>query len=428
MSTNNKNQLSQPNRLSAGGLILPNRFVVNPHQGAGELVAFRYAGGTTPQHLVFPVGSSKINWLTLLRGSIRFGQALTRSKNLPNGPLDPSIRLDALELKRLRFWRSFDFISECCRSSGMTRYEPFAIGCGLYDREALNLHPKSVHERSILYLGDHFSRNNTLLSDMVHTRDLWLLADAVYQNRNDIIRRVLEAEEKSAALDWEDALQHNRTRFEGDELDASSIIESSVLNYRREGVGRLRKNRLIEFANNVLTKEQRDSLCATFVHPNEGTSQSFIDALIISPCRTGVYEMLHSLLKIINFSILNTIGYDAHRIMMFKIFVPALLAVFLSNGGLGDVFENGAFQLKLFHDQSGKTTIGSILERSAMRADANRQSKNYAKYDSATLNGELTESSADLPLAINIGVSLKKCEYEKKILNMVNDNIINSIE
>nr|BDT63264.1 MAG: wsv037-like protein [Hemigrapsus takanoi nimavirus] len=45
-------------------------------------------------------------------------------------------------------------------------------------------------------------------------------------------------------------------------------------------------------------------------------------------------------------------------------------------------------------------------------------------YDSATLHEELTDSTARLPLAVNLRVSSTRNNYTKKILNLINDNII----
>ena len=97
---------------------------------------------------------------------------------------------------------------------------------------------------------------------------------------------------------------------------------------------------------------------------------------------------------------------------------------FLSNGGLGDVFENGSFMLELFSKKAGKETIRSVLERNSMAASETRRSKNYAKNDTATLYGELTESTAKLPLAINLAVHAKLHERAKELLNTFNEGII----
>ncbi len=47
-------------RLEWAGLVNLSRFVCNSVEGASEMTAFKYTS-TTPQHLVFPVGSDKIN-------------------------------------------------------------------------------------------------------------------------------------------------------------------------------------------------------------------------------------------------------------------------------------------------------------------------------------------------------------------------------
>ena len=403
-------------RLERAGLVNSSRFVCNPVEGAGEMTAFKYTS-TTPQHLVFPVGADKINWLTVLRGSSRMGKAFARSSKLPNGPISKADgRLGALELKRFRIWRAFDWIAECYRRGGMLRYEPFSVGTALYDVEAINLNPKSVYERSLLYLGDHFARESVLLSDICQggNSDLWAIADAIYKHD-----RTKNKDSTHSDEDWVTTLEDIS---ELNDNGPPRPLEDAILEY--DGVGPERKRRMLDFVHSVLSNSQRDSLQDAFSHLNEGTAAAFVDACIVSPARSGIYLLLYSLLKIINFDILNIVGYEAHRILVFKLFVPALLGVFLSNGGLGDVFENGSFMLELFSKKAGKETIKSVLERSSMAASETRRSKNYAKNDTATLYGELTESTAKLPLAINLAVHAKSNERAKELLNTFNEGII----
>ena len=406
-------------RLQTAGVIDRKRFVCNPSPRNGEIVGFRYAGGVTPQHLIFPPGSQRINWLTALRGSVELGKMLTRTKLLPGGFIDPSERTGALELKRLRLWRAIDWMSECARSSGMIRYQPFSVGSGLYDREMLQLDPKSDYEKTLLYQGDHFSRESVLISDLVYTGDIWLIADAIYRNRNEA---TAAEEETPPFLDWQCSVREREEQFQGKKSRYRSSIEHAILRY--EEVSDTRKRRLLDFAKSVLTSEQREALFRAFNRPDEGSSSDFVDACIRNPCRSGVYVMLSSLLKIINFEILNLIGYDAHRILIFKVFLPAFLAVFVTNDGLGDVFSNGSFVLKFLSELSGKDTVASVLERSATHAGPDRHAKNYTRFDPATLDGKLTESSASIPLSINLGVSQKINIQERRMLNFLNEYVI----
>ncbi len=87
------------------------------------MTAFRYSSGVIPQHLVFPIGANEINWLTVTRGAERLGKDFLRSRHLgvPEG------KLGVLEMRRLRLWKSFDWIAECCRRGGIMRYKPFSI-------------------------------------------------------------------------------------------------------------------------------------------------------------------------------------------------------------------------------------------------------------------------------------------------------------
>nr|BDT63180.1 MAG: wsv037-like protein [Hemigrapsus takanoi nimavirus]GBG35373.1 wsv037-like protein [Hemigrapsus takanoi nimavirus] len=415
-------------RLERAGLVNSSRFVCNPVEGAGEMTAFKYTS-TTPQHLVFPVGSEKINWLTALRGSSRTGKAFARSSKLSNGPIGKEDgRLGALELKRFRIWRAFDWIGECCRRGGMLRYEPFSVGTALYDAEAVRLNPKSAYERSLLYLGDHFARETVLLSDICqggkYNSDFWAITDAVYRygQKHERIKKKDSIHNRDSEEDWVTALEDISDLNDNGPHDDFGRLEDAILEY--DAVGAEKRRRMLDFAHSVLSNAQRDSVYDAFSHLNEGTAAAFVDACVVSPARSGVYLMLYSLLKIVNFDILNIIGYEAHRILVFKLFVPALLGVFLSNGGLGDVFENGSFMLELFSKKAGKETIRSVLERSSMAASETRRSKNYAKNDTATLYGELIESTAKLPLAINLAVHAKSNERAKELLNTFNEGII----
>ena len=310
----------------------------------------------------------------------------------------------------------------------MLRYEPFSVGTALYDAEAIRLNPKSAYERSLLYLGDHFARETVLLSDICqggkYNSDLWTIADAVYRYRQKHERTTTKdsTHNRDPKEDWVTALEDISDLNDDGPPGDSERLEEAILEY--DAVGAEKRRRMLDFAHSVLCNAQRDSVYGAFSHLNEGTAAAFIDACVVSSARSGVYLMLYSLLKIVNFDILNIVGYEAHRILVFKLFVPALLGVFLSNGGLGDVFENGSFMLELFSKKAGKQTIRSILQRSSMAASETRRSRSYAKNDPTTLYGELTESMAKLPLAINLAVHVKSNERAKELLNTFNEGII----
>ncbi|KAK8392438.1 hypothetical protein O3P69_014655 [Scylla paramamosain] len=328
-------------RMERARLVNLSRFVCNPVEGAGEMTAFKYTS-TTPQHLVFPFGSDKINWLTILRGSSRMGKAFARSSKLFNGPIGKEDgRLGALELKRFRIWHAFDWIGECCRRGSMLREAITTAICG---------------------------RTN---------------------------------QEEGFEEDWVTALEDISDLNDNGPFDNSGHFEDAILEYNTAGAEKRR--RMLDFAHSMFSNAQRDSVYDAFSHLNEGTAAAFVDAYVVSPARSGVYLMLYALLKIINFDILNVVGYEAHRILVFKLFVPALLGVFLSNGGLGDVFENENWQRNY-----------SEMKRS----------KNYAKNDTGTVYDELTESTAKLPLAINLAVHAKSNERAKELLNTFNEGII----
>ena len=321
-------------RLDIAGLTDRRRFVCNPIPNAGETVAFKYSGGTMPQNMVFPVGSKNINWLTVLNGAIRFGQMAAKTHNTASDVMldlsnveDP--RTANLALKRLRIWRSFDFIAEATRRAGMVRYEPFSVGSGLYDYEVSNMSIKGTYERSILYLGDHFSRETLLLNDIAnggYASDFWVTADAInrhYERHGDSSSD--DAPRRLSVEDWTEKFI-TLTRFQNHDDKVQFTVEEAIREYTR--VGEARKARLLEYAQNVLTEEQRRIAYEAFgSHRNEGSATALADAFLASPSRSSSYILLHSLLKLIQFDILHIVGYEAQRILIFKVFVPALLAL-----------------------------------------------------------------------------------------------------
>ena len=344
-------------RLDTAGLVNRSRFITLPVEATGELTGFKYTGGVTPQNLVFPVGAAEINWLAILRGSIRFGvvcaQACDAKIAFPdlNDTNCDTTRNFKLALKRMRIWRSLDWISEASRVAGMIRYEPFSMGCGLYDAEARKMQLKSRYERSLLYLGDHFSRESLLINDMSrggHASDFWTIVAAIIQHKTRLKKKekkniggdsdddgdvspsaaVCLTDSTSTRECWKRKLIINTEKAEhGQSADETKTVEAAIGAF--EGVGGARKARLLDFANTVFSAEQRSVL---FKASGEGSAQvatlgALADSVLASTARSGIWIMLYSLLRQIQFDILHLIGYEAHRVLIFKIFVPALMSL-----------------------------------------------------------------------------------------------------
>lgn len=331
------------------------------------------------------------------------GKALARSSKLPNGPINKGDRrLGSLELKRLRIWRSYDWISERFRHDAKRSPSRWACPCTTW-RLSTSIQRAGTRGRYCIW-GDHFSRETMILSDAcrgAENSDLWLITDAVYRYGRRHAGKTKNPSSSMMGLgesDWLNLLDRISNLNEHGVGGSRNVDElgGSIIDAIREYdvVGEERKRMMMSFVEAVLVNEQRDSIYNAFVNPSKGSANAFLDACVISPARTGFYLMLNFLLKLITFNVLNLIGYEAYRILVFKMFVPALLTVFLSNGVLGHVFENGSFMQKLLSEKAGSETIGSILERSAMVASEVRRSKNYAANDTATLYGGLVESGA----------------------------------
>ena len=204
-------------RLERAGLANRSKFVANPVRAAGELCGFKYSGGSTPQNLIFPVGAAQINWLVAVRDAIRLSTVAASARDATKQMPDLMAGRNKQALRRLRIWRAINWISEACRTTGMIRYEPFSVGCALYEHEVSKMQLKGRYERSMLYLGDHYCKESVLLSDIARgglTLDFWTVAEAVIDYKrnhagaleNDRTRNNKDA----AAEDWMDILAKSR--------------------------------------------------------------------------------------------------------------------------------------------------------------------------------------------------------------------------
>nr|BDT63509.1 MAG: wsv037-like protein [Pasiphaea japonica whispovirus] len=424
-------------RLRRAGLYDGSKFICNPVKTAGEICGFRYSGGSSPQNLIFPIGANDINWLVMLRNSMRFGtvaasasDASERVPDIKESGFSKNIAKQAL--RRLRIWRALNWVAETSRAAGMMRYEPFSVGCALYKHEVSRMQLKERYERNVLYTGDHFCKESVLLSDIARggkDSDFWTILEAVVKYKKKWATQIENDKIDTASLfgarpmAWEDRIKE--TNYKNDKgiiREIEQSVEAAIQDYEEIGEGR--RLHLLHFVQSCLTNEQTEAIYkgvgGTTIHPAYLTNLA--DAVLANTSKSAVWVLMQNLLKQINFTILHTIGYEAQRILIFKIYMPALIALFLSHSGIGDVFLNGVFNLEVMKQRVANTSIRDMLARdtvadnsSSFREECltkNAPSRHYSQYDIATLYGQLSDCNS-IPLAINIGVPL-----HKSVMNM----------
>lgn len=431
-------------RLERAGLANRSKFVTNPIKAAGELCGFRYSGGSTPQNLIFPVGAREINWLVALRNATRLGtvaaSASDAEERMPDLKPGTPPNLINQALRRLRIWRALNWISEASRSTGLIRYEPFSVGCALYEHEVRKMQIKGKYERSMLYLGDHYSKESVLLGDIALggvASDFWTVVEAVVEYKkkhaadldNDRHAKINDYN-KTKVEDWTNTLaQSSSTNEHGDETKVEKTLEAAIEDFNR--VGKKRRRHVIDFIKTCLTPEQRESL-----YEGVGNRISYqaplinlADSILANTAKSGVWIMLHSLLKQITFNILHLVGYEAHRQLIFKIFIPAMIALFLAQDGIGDSFVHGVLNLEVLKQRVADTSIHNMLSRdtasSIPELSSSSSARNYAEYDIATLYGNLSDC-ASIPLAVNVGLPLHRAAMNMKIVDLVVEHTINT--
>nr|BDT63148.1 MAG: wsv037-like protein [Sicyonia whispovirus] len=453
-------------RLEGAGLTDRSKIVNNPVKAAGEMCAFRYSGGSTPQNLVFPVGASEINWITVARGAARLGEvaasAADATKRVPDLLEAPKSLSGKEALRRLRTWRSVHWVTEASRSAGMLRYEPFSVGCVLYNHEVARMQLKARHERCMVFLGDSFCRESVLLSDVARggrASDFWTAAEAVVRYKCKHAASMEGAREGAATGDvenWTDKMARVRSaRGRHPEAALEATLEAAVRDM--DGICEARREQVLDFVKVCMTREQREAvyrgLGGRTVYPS--ALNNLADSILCGPARAGVWVALQALLKQINFTVLHLLGYEAQRVLMLKIFVPALMGLFLARGGLGGVFLNGVFNLECMRQRAGGTTIRDILARDSASSfnpvsglasetgavDPGQNGsdghgiglglgscsegggpppRNYSQYDSASLCGKMGDCES-IPLAINVGVPLHRAAIKMNMVDHVVD-------
>ena len=439
-------------RLTNAGTHKPERFVCNPVEGAGELCGIKYTGNP-PQTLVFPPGANEVNWMTLLRGSTRMGMVAASTS-------DAKLRVPDLKycgdnkhvakhaVRRLSIWRSINHIIESTRSAGMVRYEPFSIGCSVYDNRLGVVQLKGQFERSTVYQGDHFSKETCILEDMCRGKDsdFWLAVDAVLQYKDKYHKDIRDELEQCTAesyrkvvLDWEDQLHmnnHKNGRRNANNFSRTERhLQAAILKYDK--INEERKSYVLEFVNCCLSQEQRNTMYESVGSVSTGLLCAFADSLLTDTCRSAIWIVLHNILKQINFTFLHIIGYEAHRILIFKVLIPAITGLLLAGGGSFDIFKHGTMNLQLLKERVGSVRLKDMLSRSTRLPPApssvvadgrtNRLvSSNYSEYDIATLFGLMGCGNDNIPLSVNLNNAVATADANFSNMDTLIEHIVNN--
>ena len=424
-------------KLENAGVHDSSRFFLAPVEGAGEMVAFKYTGGT-PKHIIFPVGSEAVNWLTMVRSSLEMGSIISGHTGVENilgrAYCDEETekvecreaRRRILAHKRARIWRALDFIEEACQRGGMLHYNPLSTGTVKFRSEVTSTDIKAKHDHNLLFLGDSFSKESVLFADIViggRTSDFWCALSAIVKYKG------LDSDEKSGAwktdntteddLEWRHSLSQS-TDEQGYRMpfrNKSRPGERILLDAIRAHIGGSKLESVMSFVHNVLTQEQRDVLGNLTNSP--ASRSALADALLYAPARILIWTLLYSLLSVIKFNVLHLLGYEAHRQLIFKLFMPAVIAIFLRENCLSDTFAHGALNLQLLREKAGGQTVANILNRTSfpisMAVGSREPPRNYCQFDPASLSGELN-ASASIPFAVNlVGVFSKVAQEIDKL-------------
>ena len=419
-------------KLQSAGLHDPSRFSVSPVEGAGELVAFRYTGGR-PRHVVFPVGSDPLNWLTVVRSSTEMGLVLASHEGADAVLRDGEGRSDARALRRARVWRALDFVEECCQRAGMLHYNPLSAGTVRFGAEAERTHVKTGHDHNLLFLGDSFSKESVLFADVAAggpASDFWAALSAVVRFKGLDARgagRAAEVDRSSAAKEdessWRRVLRQGTDdrgyrRFPGPAGTGEDVLLKAVEAHVADG----KRESVLGFVRNVLTRVQRNALGNL---SNSAASRAALaDAVLYAPARILTWTLLYSLLSSVKFNVLHVLGYEAHRKLVFKLFVPALIAVFLKDSCITDTFAHGALNLQLLREKAGGQTLANVLDRrpavvrDGRAASATAPPRNYCQFDPASLSGELN-AFASIPFAVNMDAAANAVSEQLKLMEVV---------
>ena len=181
-----------------------------------------------------------------------------------------------------------------------------------------------------------------------------------------------------------------------------------------------------------LTPEQRKS-----PYKGDGNRISYqasliklADSILANSAKSGVWIMLHSVLKQITFNILHLVGYEAQLQLIFKILLPAMIVLFSAQDGIGHSFVHGVLNLEVLKQRVPDASIHVMLSRdvtSSTPASSSSHSpaRNYAEYDIATPYGKLS-NRASIPFAVHVDMPLHKAVMNMNTVDLVVKCTINT--
>nr|BDT62806.1 MAG: wsv037-like protein [Metapenaeus joyneri majanivirus] len=443
-----------------------------PLSGIGELVAFKYRGGI-PQNIIFPIGAHTVNWLCCTKSARRMGEVLLKrpsvviqrnekenSSNNNNNSISigssrnikrvtRSLLLSTKmmkeeDLRRLRFWRFFYFIEDAVERTGMMHLNPFAMSHLSFDINLVATSPKNEHDFSLAFTGDSFSRESIILSDIVcggQSSNFFPLLLAAIESKtndyfsvnsiNDMSLPTLATRGEHWTQVWSRTITSAGYKRKKKYLTTTLTTESDPLK-RLEHAVRLsnnvhpdKKKMVIEFLKHVLQFSHRETLNRLTIS-SIGIKEDIEELLLMISIKQE-WILLHSILQHIQFNILHIIGYQAHRILIFKLFIPILIAIMFTNGGLSQTILHAATMLKIAKREAGRLTLSNILNRSIVCANpVGGGPRNYSQCDPSDPDG-LISSNSSIPFVVNIPTTLEDIMAEMRKIEFLQEHVLSII-
>jgi len=441
-------------KLKECDLLKKKYFSNDPLPGIGELVSFKYRGGV-PQNIIFPIGSSTVNWLCCIKSSRRMGDVLMkRPTETRDANYSRNLRLvekqlarnknkkNEEDMKRLRFWRYFYFIEDATERTGMMHHNPFAMSHISFDINMINTLPNIEHDFSLAFTGDCFSRESIILSDIVcggRTSNYFHLLQAVlkyrFNNNTDphYHHHHHHHDDNDENENWTDVrkqiLAKSGYRLRSADNDVITIDDAlerlkHVIKTSND-IHVDKKNVVMEFTSNVLHFSHREILNNITTSPLALKEQ--VEELLLIIASKQEWILLYSILQQIQFNILHFIGYQAHRILIFKMFVPVLIAVMFTNGSLSQTVAHAAVNLNLSKRQAGQFTMSKILDRSTINLTG--VARHFSRFDRSDPEG-FVSSTMSVPLVTDIanvvGETLTEDMEKIKFFQNVGMTLVNS--
>nr|BDT62872.1 MAG: wsv037-like protein [Trachysalambria curvirostris majanivirus] len=407
------------NNLTQNNLYSRNYFSTDPLPGIGELVSFKYRGGI-PQNIIFPIGSSTINWLSCVKSAKRMGEIFLkrplRSNIYENNNILGKCEKNEIDIKRIRFWRYFYFIEDVVEKSGMMHFNPFSSSHISFDKNLTNKLPDDEHDFSLAFIGDSFSRESIILSDII--------GGGKTSNFFYILRSILQ-------YNYDDRQINDVTGDINNPLRRITKILDSSCNIGQN------KESIYNFLSSVLDFSHREILNNLTISPLALKEE--IEELLMIIAIKQEWILLYSILQQIQFNILHLLGYSAHRILIFKLFVPVLIAVMFANGNLSQTVLHAAAYIEVAKRQAGGFTLSNILNYSNIKSNPNGTARHFSEFENNDPEGYIS-STLSVPIAIDVANIVKDVSMMKqhidicqqvglaiiKANSIVNDKIVNN--